>query len=392
MTSRSRWTNTFIVLGRPGGRRDERGVDAVKNNLVLSGLAKRYGDFVALHETHLDIKAGEFVTLLGPSGSGKTTILMSIAGFVAPSSGQILLDGVDVTGLPPERRNFGVVFQGYALFPHLTVYDNVAFPLRARGIRGAAARPKIEAALEMAQLGAFAGRLPRQLSGGQQQRVALARSLVFEPELLLLDEPLSALDRALRKDFQSEFKAIHRQVGTTFIYVTHDQEEALTMSDRIVILDRGRILQCAPPAELYERPATEFVAGFLGKSNFLRGRIRRRADGLAEIEGAALTSWANVGRQADLGEGAPAVAALRPEKIRLHRTEPAADACSARGRVSELTYLGATCEVTLTLADGSSLAALMPAGAIALAEGDEIVASWAPDAAILVEPRTEPGR
>ncbi|MGL4287486.1 MAG: ABC transporter ATP-binding protein [Phreatobacter sp.] len=359
----------------------------MKHNLVLSGLEKRYGDFVALHETNLDIKAGEFVTLLGPSGSGKTTILMSIAGFVAPTSGRILLDGQDVTGLPPEQRNFGVVFQGYALFPHLTVYDNVGFPLRARGIRGDAARPKIEAALEMAQLGAFAKRFPKQLSGGQQQRVALARSLVFGPELLLLDEPLSALDRSLRKDFQSEFKAIHRKVGTTFIYVTHDQEEALTMSDRIVILDKGRILQSAPPSELYERPATEFVAGFLGKSNFLRGRICRRTEGLAELDAAGLSSWASVGGQSALADGDQAVAALRPEKIRLHRTEPSGDACSARGRVTELTYLGASVEVELAIGDGTRLTATMPAGAIALAEGDEIVASWAPDAAILVAPK-----
>jgi ABC-type nitrate/sulfonate/bicarbonate transport system ATPase subunit len=198
------------------------GTASVKDSLVLDKVEKRYGDFVALEPTDLTIKAGEFITLLGPSGSGKTTILMSIAGFVAPSSGRMLLDGRDVTGLPPERRNFGVVFQGYALFPHLTVYDNVAFPLRARGITGDAARPKIMAALEMAKLGAFAHRYPRQLSGGQQQRVALARSLVFSPELLLLDEPLSALDKALRKEFQTEFRSIHREVGSTFIYVTHD--------------------------------------------------------------------------------------------------------------------------------------------------------------------------
>ncbi|MGO4741455.1 ABC transporter ATP-binding protein [Bosea sp. 2KB_26] len=357
----------------------------MKDSLVLDKVEKRYGDFVALEPTNLTIKAGEFITLLGPSGSGKTTILMSIAGFVAPSSGRMVLDGRDVTALPPERRNFGVVFQGYALFPHLTVYDNVAFPLRARGITGEAARPKIVAALETAKLQAFAHRYPRQLSGGQQQRVALARSLVFAPELLLLDEPLSALDKALRKEFQTEFRSIHREVGSTFIYVTHDQEEALTMSDRIVILDRGRILQIAPPAELYERPATEFVAGFLGKSNFLRGKIASISGGHVEIHmpGFAATAVVN-GIAARAGEAA--VAALRPEKIRLAASAASAEAapCQVRGRVGDITYLGAAVEVEVKLTNGETLLATVPAGQRSFAEGEEIVASWAPDAAILV--------
>jgi len=283
------------------------------------------------------------------------------------------------------------VFQGYALFPHLTVNDNVDFPLRTRGIRGADAQRKIDAVLEMAQLGAFARRFPRQLSGGQQQRVALARALVFEPELLLLDEPLSALDRALRKDFQTEFKAIHRKVGTTFIYVTHDQEEALTMSDRIVILDRGRILQSAPPSELYERPATEFVARFLGKSNFLRGRITRVAGEAADLHCAALTSAVSIGQQDVPAIGANAVAALRPEKIKLHQTAAPGGTCSVEGQVVDITYLGSVIDVTLALLDGMTLAATVPAGSITFAEGDTLVASWAADAAILVAPDAERG-
>lgn len=361
------------------------GTASVKDSLVLDKVGKRYGDFVALEPTDLTIKAGEFITLLGPSGSGKTTILMSIAGFVAPSSGRMLLDGRDVTGLPPERRNFGVVFQGYALFPHLTVYDNVAFPLRARGITGDAARPKIMAALEMAKLQAFAHRYPRQLSGGQQQRVALARSLVFSPELLLLDEPLSALDKALRKEFQTEFRSIHREVGSTFIYVTHDQEEALTMSDRIVILDRGRILQIALPAELYERPATEFVAGFLGKSNFLRGKVAAASGGQVAIHmpGFAATAVEN-GIAAQAGQAA--VAALRPEKIRLAAPSAGAEvtSCAVRGHVGDITYLGSSIEVEVRLTGGETLLATVPAGQRSFVEGEEIVASWAPDAAILV--------
>ena len=283
------------------------------------------------------------------------------------------------------------MFQGYALFPHLTVNDNVDFPLRTRGIRGADAQRKIDAVLEMAQLGAFARRFPRQLSGGQQQRVALARALVFEPELLLLDEPLSALDRALRKDFQTEFKAIHRKVGTTFIYVTHDQEEALTMSDRIVILDRGRILQSAPPSELYERPATEFVARFLGKSNFLRGRITRVAGEAADLHCAALTSAVSIGQQDVPAIGANAVAALRPEKIKLHQTAAPGGTCSVEGQVVDITYLGSVIDVTLALLDGMTLAATVPAGSITFAEGDTLVASWAADAAILVAPDAERG-
>ena len=359
----------------------------MKDTLVLDKVEKRYGDFVALEPTDLTIGAGEFITLLGPSGSGKTTILMSIAGFVSPSRGRILLDGRDVTALPPERRNFGVVFQGYALFPHLTVFDNVAFPLRARGITGEAARPKVLAALEMAKLQTFAHRYPRQLSGGQQQRVALARSLVFSPELLLLDEPLSALDRALRKEFQTEFKSIHREVGTTFIYVTHDQEEALTMSDRIVILDRGRILQIAPPSELYERPATEFVAGFLGKSNFLRGRTASASQGQVELHMPGFVSTAAENGVAPQ-VGAPAVAALRPEKIRLAQPTDRAGAspCQVRGRVSDVTYLGASVEVELKLEDGKSLLAAVPAGQRSFVEGEEMIASWGSDAAILVRP------
>ena len=359
----------------------------MKQSLVLEGVQKRYGDYVALHRIDLAINAGEFVTLLGPSGSGKTTILMSIAGFVDPSAGRILLDGHDVTRLQPEQRNFGVVFQGYALFPHLTVYDNVAFPLRARGVRGAEARPMIEAALAMAQLEPFAQRFPAQLSGGQQQRVALARSLVYGPELLLLDEPLSALDRALRKDLQLELKGIHRKVGTTFIYVTHDQEEALTMSDRIVILNHGRILQCASPSELYERPATEFVAGFLGKSNFLRGRAGGDAGDITKIDGDAFSTWALRGVQTPR-EGDRVTAALRPEKVRLTKDKPPAGACAVQGRVAHVTYLGASNEIALRLSDGAELTALVAAG-MTFAENEEISAYWTPDSAVLVTPNSE---
>ena len=242
-------------------------------------VTKAYGSFKALDDVSLEIKAGEFMTLLGPSGSGKTTMLMTIAGFVEPTSGSVQLDGREIIALPPEKRNFGLVFQGYALFPHMTVEQNVGYPLKIRGVSRGAAEEKIRGVLQLIQLEHLAERYPKQLSGGQQQRVALARALVFEPELLLLDEPLSALDRALRKDLQRELKDIHDRVGTTFIYVTHDQEEALSMSDRIAILRDGRIEQVGTPESLYEQPESIFVANFLGKSNFLPAEIKSKANG-----------------------------------------------------------------------------------------------------------------
>jgi len=245
----------------------------VAHNLALREVSKHYGSVAAVDRVSLDVPRGQFLTLLGPSGSGKTTLLMIIAGFVEPTAGEVLVDGARITPLPPEKRNFGMVFQGYALFPHLTVFDNVAFPLKVRGVSRAAAADRIRGALDLVKLAPLAERYPRQLSGGQQQRVALARALVFTPDILLLDEPLSALDKKLRAELQWELKQIHRRVGTTFIYVTHDQEEALSMSDEIAIIRDGRVVQAGPPRLLYERPATRFVADFLGKSNFITGRV-----------------------------------------------------------------------------------------------------------------------
>ncbi|WP_439816360.1 ABC transporter ATP-binding protein [Zavarzinia sp. CC-PAN008] len=244
--------------------------------LGLVDLTKRYGRLAAIDGVSLDIAPGEFMTLLGPSGSGKSSILMAIAGFVVPDAGDILLDGRRINELKPEQRSFGVVFQGYALFPHLNVRENVAYPLAVRRIPKAEIAPRLKAALDLVQLSHLADRMPKQLSGGQQQRVALARALVFEPTLLLLDEPLGALDRKLRADLQVELKALHGRLGTTFINVTHDQEEALTMSDRIAILSHGKLAQVGRPEELYNRPRSRFVADFLGKSNFLDGVVESR--------------------------------------------------------------------------------------------------------------------
>lgn len=241
--------------------------------LRVSALTKKYGDSKALDGVDFSLEAGEFLTLLGPSGSGKTTTLMSIAGFVQPTSGDIVHRSKSITRTLPEDRGFGMVFQGYALFPHMTVEQNVRFPLSIRGLPAGEISRRAESALERVQLKAYARRHPRQLSGGQQQRVALARALVYEPEILLLDEPLSALDRKLRGDLQWELRNLNKESATSFLYVTHDQEEALSMSDRIAIFNQGKIVQIGTPSFLYEHPANLFVAEFLGKSNVLDARI-----------------------------------------------------------------------------------------------------------------------
>jgi putative spermidine/putrescine transport system ATP-binding protein len=254
-------------VDRAGVRRASGGA------LALRALVKRYPNFVAVDGIDLDLAPGEFVTLLGPSGSGKTTTLMMIAGFTPPSAGDILLDGRSVTALAPERRNIGVVFQNYALFPHMTVQENIGFPLRMRNQPKAAIASKVANALRLVQLENLGERLPRQLSGGQQQRIALARALVFDPDLLLMDEPLGALDKNLREQMQFELKRLHAELGVTILYVTHDQEEALTMSDRIALMNKGSIVQVGTSEDLYERPANRFVAAFIGESNVIEGRV-----------------------------------------------------------------------------------------------------------------------
>src|SRR5437660_993925 len=250
----------------------------------LEGVTKRFDDVVAVDDLSLEIEQGSFFALLGPSGCGKTTTLRMIGGFEEPTSGTILLGDRDVTGLPPYKRDVNTVFQSYALFPHLSIFENVAFGLRRRGTRGGDLRKRVLEALELVDLAGLDARKPRQLSGGQQQRVALARALVNRPRVLLLDEPLGALDLKLRKQMQLELKRIQHEVGITFVHVTHDQEEAMTMADLIAVMSQGHIEQLGPPAELYERPATAFVAGFLGISNLLPGVVEgpdavRLADG-----------------------------------------------------------------------------------------------------------------
>ncbi|MFO1161698.1 MAG: ABC transporter ATP-binding protein [Reyranellaceae bacterium] len=358
---------------------------ALLQALTLDRVSKSYGTTKALDEVSLTIARGEFLTLLGPSGSGKTTMLMSIAGFVAPTSGEIRLDGAPIQHLPPERRNFGMVFQGYALFPHLTVARNIAFPLEVRGVPRDEIARKVREAVELVQLDGLVERLPRQLSGGQQQRVALARALVFSPHLLLLDEPLSALDRKLRADMQVELKEFHRRVGLTFIYVTHDQEEALSMSDRVAILNHGRLLQLGAPAELYERPATRFVAEFLGKSNFLAGTVEQSGPGGFTLRsGGALFLQTGQGPVAALGE--KILLALRPERIAIVGDGPL-PANVIDGTIASWSYLGTSFHLLVDTKDAGRFAVTVPTWRHGTppAVGGVIRLGWDPDASIRVE-------
>lgn len=347
---------------------------------AIRNLTKMYGPVAAVDNVSLDIPEGAFLTLLGPSGSGKTTILMAIAGFITPTSGEILREQKSITTLPPDKRNFGMVFQGYALFPHMTVEDNVWFPLRVRGVSKAQAADRIRDALEMVQLGALAARLPTELSGGQQQRVALARALVFQPDLLLLDEPLSALDKKLRADLQWELKDLHRKLGTTFVYVTHDQEEALSMSDEIVILRDGRIEQSGDPLTLYEKPATRFVADFLGKSNFLTGEVADREDGRFRYR---------IGGETFLQAGAASdghvVMALRPEKLMVFNTRP--DTANAiKGEIEQFNYYGANYHFKVATPAVGDVIVTVPAWRCEVEPriGNQIWVGWEPDAAVVV--------
>jgi putative spermidine/putrescine transport system ATP-binding protein len=302
----------------------------------LEGLHKAFGDVVAVDSVDLDIRDGEFITLLGPSGSGKTTVLRMIAGFELPTAGRVLLDGADVTRVPPFDRDVNTVFQDYALFPHMSVVDNVAYGLRVKGVGKAERRERAAEALESVRLGDFGGRKPSQMSGGQRQRVALARALVNRPKVLLLDEPLGALDLKLREQMQVELKAIQREVGITFVFVTHDQEEALTMSDRIVVFNDGRIEQVGASSEIYERPATTFVAGFVGTSNLLEGEAARAVIGTT------------------------GAFSIRPEKIRVAMVAETAadDERSATGTVREVVYVGSATRFVVALDSGGQLIAL----------------------------------
>jgi putative spermidine/putrescine transport system ATP-binding protein len=308
-------------------------VVATESAVRLEQLEKRFGEVAAVAGIDLDVRDGEFFSMLGPSGSGKTTTLRMIAGFEVPTAGRILLHGRDVSMLPPFERDVNTVFQDYALFPHMSVGDNVGYGLMIKRVKAGTRRERVAEALRMVRLEGYERRKPSQLSGGQRQRVALARALVNRPRVLLLDEPLGALDLRLREDMQIELKAIQQEVGITFIYVTHDQGEALTMSDRLAVFNHGRIEQVGAPAEVYERPATPFVAGFVGTSNLIRGEVAERV----------------VGR--------PGTFTVRPEKIRVTGPEdqPGADESSSLGTISKVVYLGPETRLIVELEGGTNL-------------------------------------
>lgn len=305
----------------------------------IEGVSKHYGNVKVVDAVALNIRPGEFFSLLGPSGSGKTTILMMIAGFTDIDGGQISVDGVDVIRLPPQKRGFGMVFQNYAIFPHLNVFENVAFPLRARRRSEAEIRKKVAAALELVQLGTFAERFSRQLSGGQQQRVAIARAVVFDPRLVLMDEPLGALDKNLRYDMQVEIKEIQRRLGMTVVYVTHDQEEAMNMSDRIAILNRGRIEQVGQPTEVYQRPANPFVARFLGEANLIEGTVSGGTGGIVTLRANGHALRAKAG--CSLRDGHKASLFVRPERVLISAGGSSnADFNSIAGKIRRVSFLG----------------------------------------------------
>ena len=351
-------------------------------DIRLERVTKRFDDVVAVDDVSLAIERGSFFALLGPSGCGKTTTLRMIGGFEEPTAGTIFLGDRDVTGLPPYKRDVNTVFQSYALFPHLSIFENVAFGLRRRGVKGREVRRRVDEVLELVALTGLERRKPRQLSGGQQQRVAVARALVNSPRLLLLDEPLGALDLKLRKQMQLELKRIQDEVGITFIHVTHDQEEAMTMADRIAVMNEGRIEQLGTPSELYERPATPFVAGFLGVSNLLTGStggdgvVHLDAGGEVRVPDAALN-----GRRGRVAVG------IRPEKIRLGRDEGNV----LEGTVSERTYVGVATQLTVATRAGTITVYVQNSlpGEHAASEGDRIALTWSPEATFVVDPPQE---
>ena len=308
------------------------------------GIGKTYdGVTRVVDELHLDVERGEFLTLLGPSGSGKTTTLMLLAGFEMPTAGEILLEGKALSRIPPYRRHIGMVFQNYALFPHMSVAENIGFPLSVRRERTADIAERVERALDMVQLSGFGQRRPAQLSGGQQQRVAVARALVFEPKLILMDEPLGALDKQLREQMQLEIRRLHQRLGVTMVYVTHDQAEALTMSDRIAVFHRGKILQLDTPEQMYEYPKNAFVARFIGENNRLDGSLETNIDGRCTIRMAANNARIEGTLVEPVKNGDAVTVSLRPERVQIRRAGHTLDGhpgCSMAGSLREIIYLG----------------------------------------------------
>jgi putative spermidine/putrescine transport system ATP-binding protein len=366
------------AIGSKAGSVNARGA-----SLRIAALSKRYegARTIAVDNLSLDVAAGEFVSLLGASGSGKTTTLMAVAGFTPPDSGSIWIDDHPIVHLPPEKRGIGVVFQNYALFPHMSALRNVMFPLRMRGVASGEAKRRAERSLERVGLGPLGHRLPSELSGGQQQRVALARAIVFEPGLLLMDEPLGALDRALREKMKAEIRRLHRELGITILYVTHDQEEALALSDRIALMQQGRIVQIGTPAELYERPNSTFVASFIGESTLIDGMVVATADGeLALDPGHGSPRLPGSGQ---VRPGQRAVLLLRPEKLAIL---PGSSAAGVSATITDVVYVGDISRLELELPGGLRIAAKQPnrQGVFCPAVGQAVRVQWARQDAVLL--------
>jgi putrescine transport system ATP-binding protein len=348
-------------------------------HLEIEGLVVRYGPVAAIDGLDLTIGSGEMFVLLGGSGSGKTTLLRALGGFIQPAAGRIVLGGQDITRLPPHRRPVNTTFQSYALFPHMTVADNVAFGLRRQGAPKHEIGPRVAALLTLVRLAEFAGRKPDALSGGQRQRVALARALAPRPRLLLLDEPMSALDRNLREQTRQELLRVQRETGTTFVLVTHDQDEALAMATRIGLLHQGRLAQVGTPAEIYEKPATRYVAAFMGGANILPARVRQATpDAVLEVAGLGAVQASGA---------APAATdlhvALRPERLRIN-----GDGVNrVSGVVAEIAYRGDTADVVVRLAGGAVLTVSQPLGQGAAglpSPGAEVVVAWSPESCVML--------
>ena len=384
-----------IPASRPAAQDD---ADASSPDVEIADVTKRFGDVVAVDRMNLRIQHGEFYSLLGPSGCGKTTTLRMIAGFEQPTEGEIFLAGQPIAGVPPFRRNVNTVFQHYALFPHMNVAQNVGYGLRQRKVDKAEEARRVGEALELVRLGGYGKRRVWEMSGGQQQRVALARALVNRPTVLLLDEPLGALDLKLRKEMQLELKALQREVGITFVYVTHDQEEALTMSDTIVVMRDGRIQQQGGPTELYERPVNHFVAGFIGSSNFLPGTLAGAADGAGRARvrterGLELSGFVT-DREAEAAAGTEVTVAIRPERMEVQPASEAAAASSAgwqeiSGTIHQGTYLGDQTEYRIETDQAGEVIvrrqnAAGTGGALGAGPGDAVVVRWHEEANLIL--------
>ena len=355
----------------------------------LRDVVKRFQSVVAVDHVSLGVRAGEFITLLGPSGCGKTTSLRMIAGFEQPTEGEILINGQPSAFIPPFKRNVNTVFQNYALFPHLSVEDNIAFGLRRRRVPRSERWKRVADAIELVQIGGLAHRWPSELSGGQQQRVALARALVNEPAVLLLDEPLGALDLKLRRSMQSELKALQHRVGTTFVYVTHDQEEALTMSDRIAVMKDGRVLQVGDTAQIYDRPNSRFVASFIGESNFLEGTVRHANDAFVAVDVDGL-GVLHAAARAGVATGQRVTLAVRPEKIVMENQPLAKMENGASATITNVVFRGNVTQADARLSNGVTFTLYRVNQTVSrpdsLAPGETIGLRWAPECtAVLTE-------